>query len=118
MNPEQKKLYFSSIKTEQKKLLFLRKLLFLKLLFLRSYYFLEETQNKRSYYFSSIKKARLRLAFSEALGLGNAGKVQSRVFERIARIVYAWDDLIKRLVGKILGGGATASFAPASAVPD
>ena len=30
---------------------------------------------------SSIKKARLRLAFSKALGLGNAGGVLSLVFE-------------------------------------
>ena len=34
---------------------------------------------------SSIKKARLQLAFSKALGLGNAGKVLSLVFELLLK---------------------------------
>ena len=36
---------------------------------------------------SSIKKARLQLAFSKALGLGIAGKVLSLVFELLRQIL-------------------------------
>ena len=43
---------------------------------------------------SSIKKARLRLAFSKALGLGNAGKVLSLVFELLRQTLSPHNILI------------------------
>ena len=55
---------------------------------------------------SSITKARLRLAFSKALGLGNAGQVLSRVFELLLpNLLTTWassaNATSKRLVDRL-----------------
>ena len=79
---------------------------------------------------SSVEKARLRLAFSKALGLGNAGKVLSLVFELLLAIIYSrwgclsalhriWQNELLNLVtlGRLLGMGGSSLHHPCLCSP-